>query len=165
MAIVAADIDFFLSGGAGNTSATASLGGARSTSTEAPAGIFDDVSSTESTDGDVEYRCVYVKNSHATLTLTSAVAWLAANTPSATTTIAIGVGTSAVNGTEQTIANETTAPTGITFVAAASLGAGTALGDIPAGQHRAVWLRRTIDAGTVAASDTFTLRATGDTAA
>jgi hypothetical protein len=29
----------------------------------------------------------------------------------------------------------------------------------------AVWLRRTITAGTTAATDTFTLRATGDTAA
>lgn len=165
MAIVAADIDFFLSGGSGNSSAAASLGGARSTSTEATSAIFDDVTSGESTAGDVEYRCVYVKNSHGSLSLTSAVAWLPANTPSSTTTVDIAVGTSAVNGTEQTVANESTAPTGVTWVAAATLGAGVALGDIPAGQHKAVWLRRTITAGTTAATDTFTLRATGDTAA
>lgn len=165
MAIVAADIDFFLSGGASNSSAAASLGGARSTTTEVPAGIFDDVTSGESTAGDIEYRCVYVKNSHGSLSLTTAIAWVPTNTPSTTTTIDIAVGTSAVNGTEQTVANESTAPTGVTWVAAATLGAGVALGDIPAGQHRAVWLRRTVTAGTVAASDSFTLRATGDTAA
>lgn len=165
MAIAPTDILFRLSGGASNSAPAASLGGAKSTTTVASAAIFDDVSSAESAAGDVEYRCVYVHNAHATLSYTSAVAWLAANTPSATTTVDIGVGTSAVNGTEQTVADETTAPSGITFVAAATLGAGVALGDIPAGQHRAVWLRRTISAGTTAASETFTLRATGDTAA
>lgn len=164
MAIVSTDIKIRLSGGAGNAVQIASLGGAKS-STDATAGIFDDVTSAESAAGDIEYRCVYVHNNHGSLTLTSAVAWLAANTPSATTTIDIGVGSSAVNGTEQTVANESTAPTGITFVAAATQGAGVALGDIPFGQHRAVWLRRTVNAGTAAASDAFTLRATGDTAA
>lgn len=164
MAIVAADIKFRLSGGASNAVQAAALGGAKS-SNDASASIFDDVSSAESTAGDTEYRCVYIHNAHATLTLTNAVAWLAANTPSSTTTVDIGVGSSAVNATEQTVANENTAPAGITFVAAASLGAGVALGDIPPGQHRAVWLRRTINAATAAANDTFTLRATGDTAA
>jgi len=164
MAILTTDIIFRLSGGASNAVQAASLGGIKS-STAASASIFDDVTSAESTAGDIEYRCVYVHNAHATLTLTSAVAWLAANTPSATTTVDVGVGTSAVNATEQTIVDENTAPTGITFVAAATQGAGTALGDIPAGQHRAVWIRRTVNAGTAAASDSFTLRATGNTAA
>lgn len=164
MAIVAGDIIFRLSGGASNAVQAASLGGAKSSSA-ASASIFDDVSSGESTAGDVEYRCVYAHNAHGSLTLTGAVAWLAANTPSATTTVDIAVGTSAVNGTEQTVANEGTAPTGVTWVAAASLGAGVALGDIPPGQHRAIWLRRTINAGTAAAADGFTLRVTGDTAA
>lgn len=165
MAIVAADIDYYLSGGTGNTSNNASLGGARSTSTEATTAIFDDVSSGESTAGDVEYRCIYVRNSHGTLTYENAVLHIQANTPSATTTVEIGVGTSAVNGTEQTVADESTAPSGVTFSAPSSFGAALALGNIPAGQHKAVWLRRTVDAGTVAASDTFTLRTTGDTAA
>lgn len=163
MAIIATDIKIRLSGGASNAVQIASLGGVRS-STDAAAGVFDDVTSAESAAGDIEYRCVYAFNNHGSLSLTTAIAWLAANTPSATTTIDIGVGTSAVNGTEQTVANENTAPTGITFVAAATQGAGVALGDIPAGQHRAIWLRRTVNAGTAAASDTFTLRVTGDTA-
>ena len=164
MAILTTDILFRLSGGAANAVQAASLGGAKS-SNAASASLFDDVSSAESTAGDVEYRCVYVHNAHATLSLTSAVAWMAANTPSATTTVEVGVGTSAVNATEQTIVDENTAPSGITFVPAATQGAGVVLGDIPAGQHRAVWLRRTVNAGTAAASDSFTLRATGNTAA
>ena len=60
--------------------------------------------------------------------------------------LAIGVGTSAVNGTEQTVANESTAPAGVAFSEPASNGSGLALGDLPAGQHRAIWLRRTVTA-------------------
>jgi hypothetical protein len=68
------------------------------------------------------------------------------------------VGTSAVNGTEQTIANETTAPTSVTFSAPSTAGTGLALGDIPAGQRRAIWLRRPVTPGAPnSASDTFTL--------
>jgi hypothetical protein len=163
MAIASTDIQYRLSGGAGNTSPAASLGGAKST-TAASANIFDDVASAEAVAGDTEYRCVYVHNAHASLTLVGAVLWIPTNTPSASTTVDVGVGTSAVNGTEQTVADENTAPSGVTFAAAATQGAGVALGDIPAGQSRAVWLRRTITAGAGAANDSFTLRVTGDTA-
>lgn len=163
MAIASTDIQYRLSGGAGNASPAASLGGAKST-TAAGTSIFDDVSSAEAVAGDTEYRCVYVHNAHASLTLVGAVAWVPTNTPSASTTVDVGVGTSAVNGTEQTVADENTAPSSVTFAAAATQGAGIALGDIPAGQSRAVWLRRTITAGAGAVNDSFTLRVTGDTA-
>lgn len=163
MPITSADIDYRLSGGAANADPDLSLGGAKS-STEAPADLFDDVTSAESAAGDTEYRCFYVHNSHATLTLQNAVIWISANTTG--NRIAIGVGSSAVNGTEQTVANENTAPTGgVAFTQPASKGAGLALGNIPAGQHKAVWVRRTIAAATGAANDTYTLRAEGDTAA
>lgn len=162
MPIASTEIQYRLSGGASNASQNASLGGAKS-STAASASIFDAVSGDESAAGDVEYRCVYVHNNHATLPLDNAVLWLPTNTPSTSTAVEAGLGTSAVNGTEQSIANENTAPTGITFVPAATKGAGVVLGSIPAGQHRAVWLRRTVSAGAGAVNDTFTVRAEGDT--
>jgi hypothetical protein len=163
MAIASTDIQYRLSGGAGNTSPAASLGGAKST-TAAGANIFDDVASAEAAVGDTEYRCLYVHNAHGSLTLVGAVLWIQANTPSPATTFDVGVGTSAVNGTEQTVADENTAPSGVTFVAAATQGAGVALGDIPAGQSRAVWVRRTVQSGTGATNDTANFRVTGDTA-
>lgn len=165
MPIVANDIVFRLSGGASNADPLLAVGGAKSSVAVVGSTIFDTVSGAESASGDVEYRCIYPHNAHTTLSLDNAVAWLTANTPSATTTVEIGVGSSAVNATEQSVANESTAPTGITFLPAASKGAGAAIGNIPAGQHRAIWLRRTVNAGTVAAADTFTLRVEGDTAA
>jgi hypothetical protein len=161
MAIQSTDIRFRLSGGASNSSPIASLGGAKS-SNDAPAGLFDDVSSAEAAAGRVEYRCCYVHNAHATLPLIGAVLFVPANTPSPSTAVDVGVGTSAVNATEQTVADEVSAPAGVTFAAAASQAAGIALGDIPAGQSRAVWVRRTVSAGAAAVNDTFTLRVVGD---
>ena len=88
----------------------------------------------------------------------NAVVYVSANTPLAGTTIDIGVGTAAINGTEQTIANEATAPTSVTFSAPTTAGTGLSLGTIPAGQHIAIWIRRTVTAGSGSStSDTFTL--------
>lgn len=162
MPIVSTDIKYRLSGGASNTDPAAALGGAKS-STDAASTIFDDVSSAEATAGDIEYRCVYVHNNHGSLTLQGAKIWIQTQTPSADTDVAIGLGSSAVNGTEQTVANEGTAPTSVTFSAPSSFAGGLTIGDIPAGQHKAVWVRRTVNAGAAAASDSFALRVQGDT--
>jgi hypothetical protein len=163
MPIVQSDIQYRLSGGAANASQDASLGGAKSANA-ASASIFDKVLAGESSAGDVEHRIIYVHNSHGTLTLDNAVLWLPVNTPSANTIVEAGLGTSAMNGTEQTIADENTPPVGVTFLVAATKGAGVALGNIPPGQHRAVHLRRTVTAGAAAANDNFTMRVEGDTA-
>ena len=162
MPITSAEIVYRLSGGAANSNANTSLGGVKS-STVVPAALFDDVTSAESAAGDTEYRCIYVHNANGTLTMQNAVLWITANTTA--NRIAVGVGSSAVNGTEQTVADENTAPTGVTFSQPAAKGAAIALGNIPAGQHRAVWLRRAIAAASAASNDTYSLRVECDTAA
>ena len=155
MPITSAEIVYRLSGGAANSNANTSLGGAKS-STVVPAALFDDVTSAESAAGDTEYRCFYVHNANASLAMQNAVIYIQANTTGSR--IAIGVGSSAINATEQTVADEGTAPAGVTFYQPANKAAGLALGNIPAGQHRAVWVRRTIGAATAAANDTYTLQ-------
>lgn len=160
MAIIAGDFVARLSGGAANSVGNASLGGAKSSSTMSSTvdQLFDAVSAAEALAGTVEYRCIYLHNANGTDTMTNARVWVSANTPLAGTTLDIGVGTAAVNGTEQTIANETTAPTSVTFSAPSTAGTGLALGTIPAGQHKAIWLRRTVTAGSgSSANDTWTL--------
>lgn len=163
MPIISTDIIYRLSGGAANASAAASLGGVKSNTTAAPSGLFDDTTSAESAAGDIEYRCVYVHNNHGTLALQNAVIWIQTNTTG--NRLAIGLGSSAVNGTEQTVANEDTAPTSVTFTQPANKAGGLSIGNIPAGQHKAVWIRRTVAAATGAANDTYLLRVEGDTAA
>ncbi len=168
MPIISTDIQYRLSGGASNADVNASLGGAKS-STSVDTGLhnlFDVVGSAEATAGDTEYRCVYVHNNHGALTMQSAKIWISSNTPSADTSVEIALGSSAVNGTEQTVANENTAPTGVTFSAPASEGAALSIGDIPAGQHKAVWIKRIVNAGAAAYnSDGCTLTTKCDTAA
>ena len=149
-------------------SAAGNLGGALSAS-DVPTslhGLFDAVIGSESLAGIIEYRCVYVKNNHATLTLYAPVVFVSSNTPSPSTAVDIGVGTSAISGTEQTIANETTAPAGVSFGNASAYASGYAIGDLAPGQTRAVWIRRTVTAGAAAYSgDGMTLAVQGDTAA
>lgn len=164
MPMISTEIEYRMSGGAGNASAAASLGGVKS-STAFPSALFDTVTSGEASAGDIEYRCFYVHNANATLTLEAAKLWIQANTPSADTTLEVGLGTSAVNAVEQTVANEGVAPSGVTFVAAPDEAGAILLGDIPAGQHRAVWLKRIVNTGAVASNDTANLRVKGDTAA
>jgi hypothetical protein len=166
--IASSDIKYRLSGGSSNSDPNASLGGVKS-STEVTDNtdnnLFDDVSGAEHTAGDIEYRCIYVHNGHGSLTLTSPVVWIQSDTSGADSDISIAVGTAAVNGTEQTVANEGTAPSGVTWSdAATSRATGLSLGDLPAGQHKAVWVRRTISAGsTPQAADTCSIQAGGDT--
>ena len=169
MPIASADIDFHLSGGAANSDPNASLGGIISTTqiTDATiANLFDNVSGAEAAAGDTEYRCLYVKNNHGSLTLQGAEVWIETNTPSTDTSAEIGLGTSAVNGTEQTVADEQTAPTAVTFSTAAGQGNSLAIGDIPAGQHKAIWVKRVVNAAAAAFnSDSVVIRVQGDTAA
>jgi hypothetical protein len=168
MPITSGEIEYRLSGGAANSDVNASLGGAKSSVTvvdNVDNNLFDDVSGAEHTAGDVEYRCIYIHNADAALTLTNAVVWIQSDTSGADSDISIAVGTAAINGTEQTVANETTAPSGVSWSdAAVSRATGLALGDITPTHHKAVWIRRTITAGsTPQAADTCSVQAGGDT--
>ena len=170
MAIVSTDIVYRLSGGASNTSPAAALGGAMSTvaggiiTSAALNNLFDDVSGAESSAGDVEYRCLYVQNAHGSLTLQAAIAWIEALTNSAQTEFDIALAGEAVGVAAETIANESTAPSGEVFTRPTSKGAGLSIGDIPAGSYKAIWIRRTVTAGASAVSDSGTIRVEGDSA-
>jgi len=79
--------------------------------------LFDDVSGDENAASDVEYRCIFVHNSHGTLALQSAVVWLSAETAGgASAAIAIdGVAASPIGqagAQADEVADESTAPTG-----------------------------------------------------
>lgn len=161
MPIVSSDIKYRLSGGASNADPLLSIGGAKSSFDAS--NYFDDVTSAEAVAGDVEYRCIYVHNNHGTLTMLGTKIWIQTQTPSADTDVAIGLGAAAVNATETAVANEGTAPAGVTFSQPSTFAGGLTIGDIPPGQHKAVWVRRTINAAAAAASDNFTLRTQCDT--
>ncbi len=169
MPIVSGDIDFHLSGGSSNSDTDAALGGAISSTQITDASVhnlFDIISSAEATTGATEYRCFYVKNAHGSLTLQTSKIYISDDSTAGDTDIAIALAGEGVNGTAETVANESTAPSGETFTAPTSEGAALAIGDIPAGQHQAIWVKRTVTSSAPAAnglSATFTV--VGDTAA
>lgn len=173
MAITASDIVFRLSvsAAAGDTTAgtpATSLGDQVSTTAITTAtlnNLFDDVSGAESAAGDIEYRCIFVLNNHATLTLTNATVAVQSQTAGggaidiATDNIAVSAKGSG-SAQAATIANESTAPSGVSAFGAGPL----ALGDLGPGQVKGVWLRRTVTAGAGAVDpDGVVLRVTGDT--
>lgn len=180
MAITATDIVFRLttkSGSAGDTTAgtpAGSLGKYVSTtavSATALNNIFDNISGAENAAGTVDYRCIAVLNNHATLTLQGAVVYVPAEVAgganvqiSVDNVAASAKGSSAAQG--DFIANETTAPTAVgAYSTPTTAATGLALGDIPAGQVRLVWIKRTATNSAAQNADGFTLGITGDTAA
>lgn len=163
MSVTSEEIQFRLSGGSTNGSPLLSLGGAKSEAS-ASLQLFDNVSSDGADLGLTDFRCIYIHNGNSSLDLIGATAWLASNTPSSTTDISIGVGTSGPNGTEPPVATAHSAPAGVSFSSPFSKTTGILLGDIPAGESRALWLRRIVNPGTSASrSDPFTLSVEGNT--
>lgn len=172
MPILSTDIEYRLSGGAGNTDPNASLGGAMSTAgggeiTSAVLNnLFDDVSGDEASAGDTEYRGIYVKNAHGSLTWSSIKAWIQTASASADTSFEIAIADEAKNTAIETIANESTAPTGPTFSAPSNKAGGITLPDLAAGDYIGIWIKRIVSSSAAAvASDGPTIRVEGDTPA
>lgn len=181
MAIVAGDILIKLSirtGTAGNQNAQPdpndSLGKYISTtqvSGTAANNLFDDISGAENAGSVVDYRCFFVHNAHATLTLQNAVVYLDGGDPAGGADVAIAVDDVAPSALAATasqaaeVANEITAPTGVgAFSTPTTAGTGLALGDIGPGEVKAVWVRRSATNSAAVNGETITLAVSGDTA-
>lgn len=179
MAITATDILFKLSttaGTAGNqntSTAAGSLGKYISTTqmTDNTVGnLFDDVTGDENAASTVEYRCFFVHNDHGSLTWESVKVWISSEVAGGAS-VAIGLDPAGVTakglGSAQaaTIANESTAPAGVTFTAPTTKAAGLSVGDIAAGSVQAIWVRRTAANTAAVDADGATIRCEGDTAA
>jgi hypothetical protein len=182
MAIVANDIKLKLStksGSAGNSLAqsdvNASLGKYISTTeiTSAVANnLFDNVTGAENAASAVEYRCIFVHNSHASITLENAAIYISSQV-SGGTVLAIAVDDIAASaiGSSSAQAYEAAATTtdpdaGVgAFSSPSTSGAALSLGNIAAGYCKAVWVRRTAANTGAVDADGGTLVVFGDTSA
>lgn len=170
MVIASGDITFRLSGGAANSDVNASLGGAKSSTAlvdNTLNNLFADSLGPESLAGSTKYRCIYVHNAHGSLTMQNSKVYITTNTPSTDTEFSVAVGTAAINATEQgPVANEDTEPSGVSWGTASTYAAGYSLGNIPFGQHKAIWFKRVVTAGAAAYNnDTVTFEVGCDSAA
>lgn len=162
MSIIPSDIKFILSGGSTNTNPLASIGGARST----VAGgyivsgtlnnLWQDVDNTESSSGSTKYRCIYVRNENVANTLSNTKIWISSLTPSSDDEVDIALGSAAINSTEQTIANETTAPTGgVTFSRPISKATGLTIGNLTPNSFKSVWIKRSLNPNAAQITNNF----------
>lgn len=164
--MIATDIEKRYSGGVANSDPDLSLGDVMSSEvipSNTLGNLFDNVTEPERTSGTVEYRCFYFVNTHATETLPNASIFIASQTPSAGTAVAIGldaagVGDGATTGVAETIPDETTPPASVAFSAPTNAATGLSVGNLAPGDAIALWVRRTVDPGTAArATDPFTI--------
>lgn len=135
--------------------------------------VFDDVSGGEASTGDTEYRAIAFHNNHGSLALTACKVWIQTDTGNGEDDISFGVeapSASETTGAIQTIADESTAPSAISFSDATSKATGedcpNASNEVGSGEWFGIWLRRIISASaSAAAAESVTIRVEGDTAA
>lgn len=154
---MAAVLDVHLTGGSGNSDPDASLGGVTSGNAagEGLHGLFDLVTSSEASAGDVEYRAVDLVNS-GDAAATLAEIYMFSETSSVGSQLDMGVEASPIDSS-LSIVDESTPPAGVTFGHYNS-GSRLSLPDIPVGSYCRVWLKRIISAGAGNdASDTGTI--------
>lgn len=129
--------------------------------------IFDVVSGAENQAQESEYRCIFLHNAHATISLENTKVYVASQVAGGAS-IAIGVdptaasaiGSAAAQAVE--IANEDTAPAGVAFSTPVDAASALVVGTLAPGQCRAIWLRRTTANSAALANDGFTLRIIGE---
>lgn len=138
------DIQYFYSGGG---AAATSLGGAiTATQVTQAAGenLFANVGSAEAVSGSTKYRCIYLKN-NGIVSYTVGL-YLATTTPSNETRIYFGNGTSAVNVSEQSVANEDTEPSGVLWVERLVDYNSLTIATLAPGDTKAIWFKRVVSA-------------------
>lgn len=117
--------------------------------------IWDDITSSESWTGDTEYRCLYVANVHTASPFTLIKVWIGSDASGADS-LAIGLDPAGVGngltGSAAAIANESTAPAGVTFSAPMDEGSALNMGQVNFGQYYPFWIRRTVPATTLTAA-------------
>ncbi|HKJ77296.1 MAG TPA: hypothetical protein VKA64_08825, partial [Gammaproteobacteria bacterium] len=105
--------------------------------------IWDDVAKTEAVYGDTEYRCLYLANRYSDTVLDVRL-WVDSQ-PVGADEIDIGIdpagiGDGSSTGVAQTVADEGTPPSNVTFSRPTDYSGGVSVGDLDADQVIAVWI-------------------------
>lgn len=114
---------------------------------------FDNIVKQESLDGDIEYRCFYLKNEHPTEQALNVSIYLKTDANGADSFTMgkdlAGVGNGVTTGVADIIPNENTAPDpAVSFSAPATPETAIVLGSLNPGESVAFWLKRTVPAVT-----------------
>ena len=167
MAVSPSDLKWYYSGGATNSDPRRSVGGPIS-STEVPAdpsnNLFDDVAPDQASVGMVDYRCVYLRNTHASSPLVNATIWIAQDTASPDDHIEIGIDPAGIGGEAPLMADPSIEPPGVTFARPLDAASALVIGTLGPGQWCPIWIRRVVQPGAGAyGGNTFVLEVDGET--
>lgn len=116
--------------------------------------LFDDIAKTEAYDGDVEYRCAYLVNTHSTDDFLGAKIYISTQ-PNGSDDLAValdlaGIGDGSSTGVADTISDENTAPDpNLTFTAPSTFESAITIGTLAPGEACAFWQQRTVPALTL----------------
>ena len=126
-----------------------SLGGAKTTveiSQLELHNLFTKVTDDQADLGKTTFKCIYVYNSHPREPIRNPIITIPANSSSSDDQLAAGWGLAPINGTEQTIATESTPPNLITFKESPTRTEGSVLGrSIPPLSSKSIWIRRVVN--------------------
>lgn len=179
-AIVPAEIVYRYSvktGAAGNSVAGTALGSLGTWISITPwAGgvandLFDDITGAENAASAVDYRCVMIYNSNAANALQNAVAYISAEVAGGASA-ALAADSTATSALAASVAQALTAATetapgagvtGLAYSAPTTAATGVALGSIPSGSVKGLWIRRTAGNTAALSGDGVTVAVTGDT--
>lgn len=177
-AIIASEIKWHFTttaGAAGNSTANTTvgtfLGKYAASSLWAGGGtndLFADITGAQNAASQVDYAGLAIENGNAANAAQNSVAYLSSEVAGGAST-AIGADTTAASAlgsaTAQlvTIANNTTAPAGVTFTSPTTAGTGIALGSIPVANVKGLWVRRTAANTAALSGDGVTLAVQVDT--
>lgn len=126
--------------------------------------LFAVFSGAESAAGRTEYACVFVRNTSAQTAFNVEV-YISSEDTHELVEASLGLGTSGVDIAETSTADEVTAPTGVTFVAADGVAESIAIGDLTAGQYKSLWVELVVPTGTTATDFNFQVTIAADTGA
>lgn len=127
--------------------------------------LFDDISAADNQLEVVDYRCIFIHNANLVDTLHGVTAWIS-QLPSSVT-VKIGVDPTAASLIDSasaqavSIADEHTAPVGVTFSTAVDSGHAVSLGDIGPNRCRALWIERTATNTAAIPLDSASIRVEG----
>jgi hypothetical protein len=130
--------------------------------------LFADITGAQNAASQVDYAGLAIHNSNAANAAQNSVAYLSSEVAGGAS-VAIGADTTAASAvgsaTAQllTIANNTTAPAGVSFSSPTTAGSGVSLGSIPVGNVKGLWVRRTASNSAALSNDGVTLAVQVDT--
>jgi hypothetical protein len=138
---------------------TNNLGGAATASETDGSDLFDVFTDTETTDGVTVYACIVLDTDVA---YSNARIFIDSETTHANVNWSLGLGNAAINATEQTIADEETAPGSVTFTDSEGLANALNIGNMAINDTKAFWVRCVVSAGALAKNSfTFSLKTAG----